>query len=206
MQSKDFISPANFIPVAEETGIILDLGIWIFKETCKQLKSWNFPITISVNLSVRQLEQPDLLDKIDEILTQTEIDTNFLKIELTESVFTENYESIKKILEQFQARKIRVSLDDFGTGYSCLSYLHQLPINTLKIDRAFVNRESLEIAETIIVLAHNLDMDVVAEGVETEQQRAQLQSLGCEYGQGYLFAKPMSDRDIGKLLGIAKNI
>ncbi|NJK50345.1 diguanylate cyclase [Candidatus Gracilibacteria bacterium] len=93
---KGFISPANFIPVAEETGIILDLGIWIFKETCKQLKSWNFPITISVNLSVRQLEQPDLLDKIDEILTQTEIDTNFLKIELTESVFTENYESIKK--------------------------------------------------------------------------------------------------------------
>ncbi|MCU0535204.1 MAG: EAL domain-containing protein, partial [Hydrococcus sp. Prado102] len=146
---KGFISPANFIPVAEETGTILDLGIWIFQESC-------------------------------------------------------NYESVKKILEQFQTRKIRISLDDFGTGYSCLSYLHQLPVNTLKIDRAFVNRETLEIAETIIVLAHNLEMDVVAEGVETEQQRSQLQALGCEYGQGYLFAKPMSNREIENLLGIKK--
>jgi diguanylate cyclase (GGDEF)-like protein len=197
---KGFISPTTFIPIAEETGIILDLGIWIFQEACKQLKSWNCSITISVNLSARQLEQPDLLEKIDEISTKTEVDTSYLKIELTESVFTGNYESVKKILEQFQARKIRVSLDDFGTGYSCLSYLHQLPVNTLKIDRAFVNRETLEIAETIIVLAHNLGMDVIAEGVETEEQRSQLQALGCEYGQGYLFAKPMNNSELENLL------
>ncbi|NJO93580.1 MAG: EAL domain-containing protein [Hydrococcus sp. RM1_1_31] len=119
-----------------------------------------------------------------------------MKFELTESILTENNTLAREILQQLKLRKIGLSLDDFGTGYSCLNYLHQFPIDTLKIDRAFVNREDLEIAKTIIGLAHNLGMNVVAEGVETEQQRSQLQALDCEYGQGYLFAKPMNSQQI----------
>ena len=174
---KGLISPAKFIPVAEDTGLILDLGIWILREACQQFSRWKYPITLSVNLSGRQIYQPDLVEKVDQILETTGITGSRLKFELTESVIMENDQLAKEILEELKLRNIQLSLDDFGTGYSSLSYLSQFPIDTLKIDRSFVNMEGLEIAQTIIALAHNLGMDVVAEGVETEQQRLQLK--GC---------------------------
>jgi len=138
--TKGFISPVDFIPIAEETGMILDIGLWVLKEACQQLNSWQIPITISVNLSARQLEQPDFLEKIDEILKLTKVPSQYLKFELTESILTENNEVAQEILQQLKLREIGLSIDDFGTGYSCLNYLHQFPVDTLKIDRAFVNR------------------------------------------------------------------
>ena len=193
---KGLISPANFIPVAEDTGLILDLGIWILREACQQFSRWKYPITLSANLSGRQIYQPDLVEKVDEILETTGITGSRLKFELTESAIMENDRLAKEILEELKLRNIQLSLDDFGTGYSSLSYLSQFPIDTLKIDRSFVNMEGLEIAQTIIVLAHNLGMDVVAEGVETEQQRLQLKELDCEYGQGYLFSRPLDSHGV----------
>lgn len=197
---KGFIPPDKFIAIAEETGTIIDLGIWVLKTACQQFKQWNLPITLSVNLSVRQLEDPYLIDKLDEVINLTKVDSYKLNFELTESALMDNTALIQDVLKQFKSRNIHLSIDDFGTGYSCLSYLHQFPVDSLKIDRSFVNRESLEIAKIIITLANSLGMSVVAEGIETEEQRSRLQALGCNYGQGYLFSKPLSGKDIEILL------
>jgi diguanylate cyclase (GGDEF)-like protein/PAS domain S-box-containing protein len=196
-----FIPPLQFIPVAEETGLIIPIGLWVLRQSCQQLKEWQRdfpfepPLTMSVNLSGKQFSQPDLIERISEILDEAGIEARSLKIEITESAIIENIEVATMTLKRLKELGIKVSLDDFGTGYSSLSYLHRFPIDTLKIDRSFVTRMSLpknaEIIRTIVSLASNLGMDVVAEGVETGEQVIQLSGLNCEYVQGYLISRPI---------------
>ncbi|MEK6320568.1 MAG: EAL domain-containing protein [Acidobacteriota bacterium] len=205
-----YISPLKFIPVAEETGLIIPIGQWVLREACEQLRVWQDqfpsdpPLSISVNLSGRQFSQPDLIDRISQILKETGLDASSLKMEITESAIIENIDAAALMLKRIKALGIRLSLDDFGTGYSSLSYLHRFPIDTLKIDRSFVSRINLpknaEIVKTILTLAGNLGMDVVAEGVETRDQIIQLTGLNCEYVQGYLLSKPIDGRAMRELI------
>jgi diguanylate cyclase (GGDEF)-like protein/PAS domain S-box-containing protein len=205
-----FISPSKFIPVAEETGLINQIGQWVFREACKQLREWQDqfpsdpPLTISVNLSAKQFSHPTLIEEIKQVLAETHVSASSLKIEITESAIIENVEVATDILRQLKALGIRISLDDFGTGYSSLSYLHRFPIDTLKIDRSFVTRMSMpknsEIVRTIITLALNLGMDVVAEGVETREQIILLTGLNCEYVQGFLLSKPVDGKTMRELI------
>ena len=199
-----WVSPATFIPVAEETGQINSLGWWVLRQACYQLSQWQqqfpeHPIVMNVNLSARQLKQVGLIDKVAEILQETNLPGSALKLEITESFLLETVHSEAQLLWRLKDLGIRLCIDDFGTGYSSLSRLHEFPVDTLKIDRAFVSRmgsgsSHVEIVQTIVTLAHALEMDVVAEGVETPLQRKKLKDLGCEFGQGYLFAKPV-DRE-----------
>jgi diguanylate cyclase (GGDEF)-like protein len=197
-----FIAPSEFIEISEETGFIIPLGEWVLQEACRQLNEWHqsFPahgeLIVSVNLSSKQLREPGLIDQIDRILTETGLDGKFLKLELTESMLVDEVESVIQTLINIRARDIQLSIDDFGTGYSSLSYLPRFPVNTLKIDRSFVNRmtsdaESLEIVRAITMLAQSIGIEVIAEGVETLQQLLQLKTIGCEFGQGYWFARPL---------------
>ncbi len=205
-----YISPLKFIPVAEESGLIIQIGQWVLREACQQLRVWQEqfpsdpPLSISVNLSGKQFSQLDLIDCISQILKETGLDAGSLKIEITESAIIENIDAAAMMLKRIKALGIRLSLDDFGTGYSSLSYLHRFPIDTLKIDRSFVSRINLpknaEIVKTILTLAGNLGMDVVAEGVETREQVLQLTGLNCEYVQGYLLSKPIDGRAMGGLI------
>ena len=200
---RGFISPLDFISIAEETGLIIELGRLVLRESCRQMRAWQLEnpnqkaLTISVNLSGKQFTQHNLIEQIRQILQETGLDPHSLKLEITESVVMENAETAKSMLMQLRALGVKLSIDDFGTGYSSLSYLHRFPVNTLKIDRSFISSmsagdENLEIVRTIMTLANNLGMDVVAEGVETEKQLAQLKEMRCEYGQGYLFSKPLT--------------
>lgn len=204
---RGFVPPVNFIPLAEETGLIIPLGEWVLSEACKQLSIWRSqfsnhgPLSMSVNLSGVQLESPDLLRSIDEILQSLSLSGSSLKLEITESILMHKGSAATALLGQLKARQIQLSIDDFGTGYSSLSYLQSLPIDTLKIDRSFVNgierrEKNLEITQTIINLAHSLKLDVVAEGVETQEQLDILRSLGCEYAQGYFFSRPLDEQAI----------
>ena len=200
------VSPADFIPVAEETGLIINLDLWVMNAACRQIRIWqqkyqDREFTISVNLSVKHFSQPNLIEKIDRILQATKLDSQNLKLEITESAIMDNPESATIICQKLRQRQIQLSIDDFGTGYSSLSYLHRFPVNTLKIDRSFINRignngENMEIIKAIVTIAHHLGIDVVAEGIETDLQKVSLQQIGCEYGQGYLFAKPLSDEAV----------
>jgi diguanylate cyclase (GGDEF)-like protein/PAS domain S-box-containing protein len=205
-----YISPLKFIPVAEETGLIIQIGQWVLREACQQVRLWQEqfpsdpPLSVSVNLSGKQFSQRDLIDCISQILTETGLDPGSLKIEITESAIIENIDAAAMVLKRIKALGIRVCLDDFGTGYSSLSYLHRFPIDTLKIDRSFVSRinlpKNVEIVKTILTLAGNLGMDVVAEGVETREQVLQLTGLNCEYVQGYLLSKPIDGRAMRDLI------
>ena len=200
---RGLVPPIQFIPVAEDTGLIVAIGEWVMQEACRQLHTWQkqYPssksLKIAVNLASKEIGSPDLLGKIDRILAATGLDGSSLRIEITESMLMEYGEATNNLLLEIQARKIRLSIDDFGQGYSSLSYLHRLPVDTLKIDRAFVSQmhlkgENFEIVRTIATLAHTLGMDIVAEGVETLEQFATLRDLGCEFAQGYLFAPPLN--------------
>jgi diguanylate cyclase (GGDEF)-like protein/PAS domain S-box-containing protein len=209
------ISPANFIPIAEDTGLIVDIGRQVLRESCRQMREWQlryphgFALQVSVNLSGKQFLQPDLIEQIKAILRETQLEPKHLKLEITETVVMENVEVATNMLRQIRALGIELSIDDFGTGYSSLSYLHRFPLNTLKVDRSFVtqmrgNNENTEIVRTIVTLARTLGMNVIAEGVETPEQLAQLRALDCKYGQGYFFSKPRPAKEAGKLVASGK--
>jgi diguanylate cyclase (GGDEF)-like protein/PAS domain S-box-containing protein len=208
---RGLVSPMDFIPVAEETGLIVPIGRWVLREACRQMSEWKrrdasaMPLFMSVNLSGKQFTQPDLLGQVTRILEETGLDPRSLKLEITESVVMENIDAAIETLESLRSLGVEVSIDDFGTGYSSLSYLHRLPIDTLKVDRSFVSRmasnnENTEIVRTIVMLAQSLDMKVVAEGVETSEQLSQLQILRCEGAQGYLFSRPLDAEAASALL------
>jgi len=199
---RGLVPPDQFIPVAEETGLIEPLGRWVLEEACRQMVQWQRdhrqapPLNVSVNLSNKQFADEELEARVAKILADTGLAPDRLKLEVTESAILENQDEAAKVLGRLKDHGVRVSLDDFGTGYSSFSYLCQLPYDTLKIDRSFVSRigeegENTDVIHAIIVLAHNLRMEVVAEGVETEIQASQLKSMWCEYGQGFHFAKPL---------------
>jgi diguanylate cyclase (GGDEF)-like protein/PAS domain S-box-containing protein len=199
---RGLVSPSEFIPVAEETGLIIPLGQWVLGEACRQMREWqkaqklDGSVTMSVNLSSRQFSQADLIEQVSQALRETNLRAANLKLEITESMVMENFDTAIDMLAQLRNLGVGLSIDDFGTGYSSLSYLHRFPIDTLKIDRSFVtqmtdNTENAEIVRTIVTLARSLDMNVIAEGVETREQLRQLRGLGCDYGQGYLFSKPV---------------
>jgi diguanylate cyclase (GGDEF)-like protein/PAS domain S-box-containing protein len=203
--------PEEFIPLAEETGLIIPMGLWILREACGQMKTWmeRFPaqrgLTISVNLSSVQIGESDFVEQVERILKETAIDPNSLTLEMTESVLMAHPEEAINRLQQLRNLGVRLHIDDFGTGYSSLSYLHHLPVDTLKIDRSFVSRigkdeEKGEIVGTIATLAHNLGMEVIAEGVENAVQLSQVKALQCESAQGFYFAKPMRSEDAEKLI------
>lgn len=211
-----FISPAEFIPIAEESGLIIPLGMWILRQACRQLQEWQSflgnshatasdQLTMSINLSGKQFLQLDLIQLVDEILAETDLVPYTVKLEITETAIVENMEYALETLSELRKRQILLSLDDFGTGYSSLSYLHQFPLDTLKIDRSFVNcihQESKhqKIIKAIVTLAHALGMDVTAEGLETTEQLQQLKMLDCELGQGYFFSKPLDRLAASRLL------
>ncbi|HEV8411897.1 MAG TPA: EAL domain-containing protein, partial [Gemmatimonadaceae bacterium] len=204
------MQPADFIPIAEETGLILPLGEWVLRQSAQRLAHWNTkvvaddPIWMSVNVAARQLTHPGLVEVVKSAIAETGIDAGKLKLEITESMIMADAVAAVGALEQLKALGIHMLMDDFGTGHASLSYLHRLPISTIKIDRYFVGRidsnsECLEIVRTILNLSRSLSMDVVAEGVENSAQREVLQSLGCEYVQGYLLSPPL-DADAAERL------
>lgn len=211
---RGLISPAEFIPVAEETGLILPLGEWVLQEACHKMQCWQlqFPaakdLTISVNISGKQFSQTNFIAQIQQTLQKTGMSADRLKLEITESVLMDNVESTTDTMLALQALGIQLSMDDFGTGYSSLSYLNRFPVNTLKIDRSFIQSmdtdvEKLEIIRTVVLLARNLGMNAVAEGIETAPQLAQLKALQCESGQGYFFSKPLDSKMAEALLAEA---
>lgn len=208
---RGIINPAEFISVAQETGLIVPIGYWVLHEACHQLQAWQIrfgdhaPGKISVNLCVKQFLQPNLVLQIVDILRKTGLSTDRLMLEITESVIMENGNQTATILSQLQELGIGLSIDDFGTGYSSLGRLHQFPISMLKIDRSFISgigalSVDSEITEAIVTLAHKLGINVTAEGVETVEQLAFLQELKCEYAQGYLFSPPLDSEAAAELI------
>lgn len=199
--TRGLVMPADFITVAEETGIIVPIGEWVLEEGCRQVREWQrrYPekadLTISINLSCKQFIQLDLAERVQNILQKTALDARNLRLEVTESHVMENSRIAINIMNDLRALGVRLSIDDFGTGYSSLSYLQRLPIDYLKIDRSFINlmnsnHENGEIVKAIVMLAKNLGMDVIAEGIETEDQAERLVNLECAFGQGYFYSKP----------------
>ena len=195
-----WISPTQFIPIAEETGVIVPLGKWVLRAACIQAKKWHdsgyHDFSVSVNLSVRQFKEPDLTDMVEQVLEETRLAPNCLKLEVTESGIMENPDDAIAKMNTLRARGIHFSIDDFGTGYSSLSYLKRLPIDILKIDRSFVmdaptDKDDQEIIKTIIAMARNLRLDTIAEGVETREQQRFLARNGCRMMQGFYFGHPM---------------
>ena len=198
---RGLVPPDQFIPLTEEMGLIVPVGNWVLTQACRQLKRWQerfadgHPLSMSVNVSVKQLMQPDLPKEIQRVLNETGLAADSLQLEITEGIFMHDDDKVRKTLNELREIGVGLSIDDFGTGYSSLSRLHSLPISSLKIDRSFVSRwdvnnEKREIIRTILSLASNLGLEVIAEGVETVEQLAQLRSLGCEKAQGYFFSPP----------------
>ena len=208
---RGLVSPLDFIPIAEETGQIIQLGEWALEEACRQMHEWQekypqaSPFFMSVNLSAKQFNHTLLMAQVDGVLRKTGLNPRQLKLEITEGAVMENIDTATEMLRHLRDLGVQLAIDDFGTGYSSLSYLHRFPIDTLKIDRSFVTRmannpENVEIVRTIIMLAQVLGMDVVAEGVETKDQLKILRDLKCEYGQGYYFSRPSSPADAEKII------
>jgi diguanylate cyclase (GGDEF)-like protein/PAS domain S-box-containing protein len=209
--TRGLLQPLDFIPVAEETGMIRELGWWNLQRACRQISDWNGrrnggpPLTMSVNLSVKQFLQPTLVAEIEKLLRETELAPDTLRLEITESTVMVDPSAAVETLLQIKSLGVCLSIDDFGTGYSSLSYLHRFPLDTLKIDRSFTKAigqggDSLEIVRTILPMANSLRLNVVAEGVETAEQLAMLRKLRCEYAQGYYFSEPVSADEAGALL------
>ena len=192
------VSPDDFIPVAEDTGLIIPIGHWVVKEACRQAKLWQEegypPVTMSVNISVVEFRQQDLVERIQEVLDETGLAAEWLELEVTESIVADDIERITKVLDELKVLGIGVAIDDFGTGYSSLSYLTRLPFDKLKIDQSFVrntDRQNWAIVRAVVQLARSLELKIVAEGVETMESMHQLRDLGCHIGQGYYFSRPV---------------
>lgn len=207
-QTFGLVPPSEFIPIAEESGLISDIGEWVMKEACLQSNKWKQKgygrFRMSINISVKQFQKMDFVDTFKLLIEETRMEPNFLQIEITESIM-QNTQKTKQILDQLKALGIRVSIDDFGTGYSSLSVLKELPLDCLKIDQSFVrdvttSKKEAAIVKNIIDLAYNLELSVVAEGVETVDQLMMLQQLGCQIGQGYLFSKPLTQKKAEELI------
>ncbi|MET1032624.1 putative bifunctional diguanylate cyclase/phosphodiesterase [Domibacillus tundrae] len=203
-----FISPAEFIPLAEETGLIIPMGTWVLEAACAQNKAWQEaglpPIRMSVNVSLRQFMQLNFVEQVEQILDQTGLAPEWLDIEITKSM-TADVSHAQQVLSRLRGIGIHVSIDDFGTGYSSLSYLSKFPITKLKIDQSFVRdlaQDRQAIVKTIIDLARNLNLNVIAEGVESKEQARLLMELNCTEAQGYLYAKPLSPEEIEERLSI----
>ena len=208
-KERGWISPATFIPIAEEAGLMLPIGEWVLRTACRQAKAWqnsghqNF--RIAVNLSGHQIQRGNLLQSVKQILAETALDSHYLELELTESILMENAKSITDILNSLQKMGIQLAVDDFGTGYSSLGYLKSFALDTLKIDKSFVDdmatdKSDAEIVATIIAMGRNLNLKVVAEGVETQQQLELLHQQGCDEIQGYLFSKPVTAGEMAQML------
>lgn len=208
---KGLISPVEFIPVTEETGLIVPLGRWMLREACRQARDWQLrftdrePLTVSVNLSARQLLHPGIITDITSALEESGLPAQLLKLEITESAMMEDAEVAIVLLNRLRDMGIRLLLDDFGTGYSSLSYLHRLPIDTLKVDRTFImnlheSETDCKFVETIVHLAHQLNRDVICEGVEQEVQAQRLAAMGVEYSQGFLYSRPVAAHEAEMLI------
>ncbi len=205
------VPPSEFIPVADETGLILAINRMLMLEACEQLRSWQSqfvcepPLTMSMNIAPKQFAQLELVDEIRAVLLKTGVAPGTIRLEIMETIAMENPESALLVLSELKALGVRLSIDDFGTGYSSLSRLPKFPVDTLKIDRVFIsdmntNHESHEIVRLIIMLAHSLELEIVAEGTEYAEQIKQLQQLGCEMAQGYFFSPPVGERGAHELL------
>ena len=200
--TRGLISPTQFIPLAEETGLIVPIGQWVLEEACRQGRAWHEthpsepPLTISVNLSARQFLQAELVEDVARALWESRLDPAALKLEITESVLMRDIDGTIEKLWALKALGVQLAIDDFGTGYSSLSYLKRFPVDTLKIDRSFVSglgqdSNDTAIVRSVVALAKSLNLAVTGEGIETSEQLGQLQALGCDRGQGYLFAMPL---------------
>jgi diguanylate cyclase (GGDEF)-like protein len=205
------IAPGEFIPLAEETGLIVPISTWVIRQACTQLRIWQdrfprpTPLFCSVNVSVKHFAQPDLVEQVTATVRETGIDPSSLKLEITESVIVDNDDLARHVLLQLKALGVQVYLDDFGTGYSSLGYLHRLPLDAIKIDRSFVGQmeaddRSYQLVRTVRLLARSVGLSVVAEGVETNEQLRAIRGLGCEFAQGFLFSKPVSVEEVDALL------
>lgn len=206
---KGIISPAEFIPIAENTGLILPIGEFVLRAACTQIKAWQdagyTPIRVAINISGRQFQQHTLVQTVKTILQETGLDPHWLELEITESVAMQDVEFTSKLLFELRDMGIKIAIDDFGTGYSSLNYLKRLPIDKIKIDRSFIGDITIDpddatIVGTIILLAHNLKMKVLAEGVETNNQLCFLKDQDCDELQGYFFSKPLPAEDLTKIL------
>jgi len=209
LPERGVILPSDFIPIAEETNLIIEIGEWVLDKVCEDFRYWQrsvaSPGRVSVNLSLKQLRQPSFIQRIKAVLRAYEVSPTSLELEITETTLMEDPKRTIKLLDQLYGLGLHLAIDDFGTGYSSLSALQQFPISTLKIDRSFVrevatNPDDATLVSTIVQMGHNLNMDVVAEGVEDEDQLALLQRLGCTYVQGLLFGDPMSSDSYVELL------
>lgn len=209
-QERGLVSPGEFIGVAEDTGLIIPIGKWVLREACAQMRAWyeQFPacsqFTISVNISARQFT-PDIVETIKKILGETGLDPGSLRLEITENVVMGNTEIAESVFSELNDLNVKVQMDDFGTGYSSLGYLHRFPFHALKIDRSFIqamckSERAMEIVRTIVLMAGNTKMEVIAEGVETVEQLAEVRKLKCDYYQGYLFSKPLDKEGTETLL------
>ncbi|MEI6045770.1 MAG: EAL domain-containing protein, partial [Chloroflexota bacterium] len=205
------IPPNDFIPVAEETGLICELGLWVLEEACRQIRIWNtpqnspVPLVVSVNLSAVQLQQPDLVDKIAQILQKTKALPEWVQLEIAENMLMDESEGASLTLRHLKQLGLKLAVDDFGMGYSRPGYLRYLTLDTIKIDRAFVSNlnedaKNYETVQEILRMGRVLKLQVVAEGVENVAELIQLKKLGCQLVQGYYFAKPMPAREITDLL------
>jgi EAL domain-containing protein (putative c-di-GMP-specific phosphodiesterase class I) len=208
---RGLVSPIEFVPIAEETGLILPIGLWVLTEACHQIQVWQErfprkpPLTISINISAKQFSAPGFIGHVEDTLRQVLLDPNTLKLEITEGVYLNRSEEVDTIFKKLHTLGVQFHIDDFGTGYSSLSYLQYFPIQTVKIDRTFVNRiddrdNNKDIVRTIIAMAHDLGMETVAEGIETITQLDYLKKLGCKYGQGFLLGRPLDHEGTEKLL------
>jgi EAL domain-containing protein (putative c-di-GMP-specific phosphodiesterase class I) len=192
---RGFVSPGEFIPLAEESGLIVEMGVWILREACREAASWPVPMQIAVNLSPAQFMHGDVVSLVHSILLETGLAPDRLELEITEGVLIEDFDRGLALLRRLKALGVRISMDDFGSGYSSLSYLQAFPFDKIKIDRAFVmnlgrNPQSAAIVRAVIDLGHGLEMSIVAEGVETQEQLTFLADEGCDAVQGYFLGKP----------------